>query len=161
MSSTPKKLNWKGAPAPERVTLKGAHVTVVPLNAAKHSKPLYELTRDPSEHFTYDYLPTGPFLTFAEFERFIAYFASDKRMQAYLFLALESLARPQELLYLRIRDVQFFDNYAKIYVSQHGKEGTKLIQCIDSFYYIQQWFCEHPNRKNKDAFLFTTNGGSG
>jgi len=28
-------------------------------------------------------------LTFAEFERFIAYFASDKRMQAYLFLALE------------------------------------------------------------------------
>lgn len=61
-------LNWKGVPAPERVTLKGAHVTVVPLNAADHTQPLYELTKDPSEHFTFDYLPTGPFHTFAEFE---------------------------------------------------------------------------------------------
>ena len=99
-------------------------------------------------------------LTLEEFEKLVVYFSKDPRLQAYLTLAFESLARPQELLYLRIKDVQFFDDFAKIYVSQHGKEGTKLIQCIDSFLYVQKWFRIHPNRRSKDAYLFTTHGGN-
>ena len=99
-------------------------------------------------------------LTLEEFEKLVIYFSKDPRLQAYLTLAFESLARPQELLYLRIKDIQFYDDYAKIYVSQHGKEGTKLIQCIDSFLYVQRWFKIHPNRRSKDAYLFTTHGGN-
>ena len=71
MSSPPKKLNWKGAPAPERVTLKGAHVNVVPLNAADHTAALYDLIKDPSEHFIWDYMPTGPYLNPEDFAEFM------------------------------------------------------------------------------------------
>ena len=39
--------------------------------------------------------------TWEEFEQLLQYFAQDPRMQAYLFLALESLGRPQELLYIK------------------------------------------------------------
>jgi hypothetical protein len=44
-------------------------------------------------------------------------------MQAYISLAVESLARPQELLYLKVRDVETHENYARISISEHGKEG--------------------------------------
>ncbi len=63
-------------------------------------------------------------LTWEEFEKIMNYFSKDARMQAYLFLALESLGRPQELLYIKIKDVELYDSYAKIWISEHGKEGT-------------------------------------
>lgn len=99
-------------------------------------------------------------LTVEEFERIVSYFKGDLRIQAYLMLAMESLARPQELMYLRIGNVEVFDSYAKIYVTEHGKEGAKLIQCIDSFPFVQKWLSRHPDGSNKDAFLFTTNCGN-
>lgn len=60
--------DWKGCPAPERVTLEGQHVTIVPLSAADHGKPLFDLIKDPSEHFMWDYMSVGPFKTFEKFE---------------------------------------------------------------------------------------------
>lgn len=99
-------------------------------------------------------------LTLDEFEKLVVYFSKDTRMQAYLTLALESLARPQELLYLKLKDIQFFDDFAKIYVSEHSKEGVKLIQCIDSFPYVQKWLKTHPNRKEKTAYLFSNLSGN-
>lgn len=41
-------------------------------------------------------------LSWSEFERLVAYFSADPRIQAFLTLATESLARPQELLYVAI-----------------------------------------------------------
>lgn len=57
-----------------------------------------------------------------DFERLIDYFSSDIRMQCFLSLALESIGRPQELLYRRIEDVELKDNYAIINLTDHGKE---------------------------------------
>ena len=76
-------------------------------------------------------------------------------MQAYLTLSLESLARPQEILYTRIKDVELSDNYAKVYVSEHGKEGTKFLICIESYNYLTRWIDNHPFKGNKESFLFT------
>jgi len=59
-----------------------------------------------------------------EFEKLVQAFSQDIRLQAYLTLAFESLGRPQELLYTRIKDVELHDNYAKIWISEHGKEGV-------------------------------------
>lgn len=97
-------------------------------------------------------------LSWEEFERVVDYFSGDPRIQAYLTLALESLARPQELLYVKTGDVELFDNYAKIYISEHGKEGVGLLQCIDSYPYVLKWLNVHPLRKNKEAFLFINVG---
>lgn len=95
-----------------------------------------------------------------EFESLVGYFGKDPRIQAFLTLSLESLARPQELLYVKIEDVKLFDNYAKIYISEHGKEGTGLIQCIDSYPYLAKWLSVHPNKGNKQSFLFVNIGNT-
>ena len=97
-------------------------------------------------------------LTREEIERLMAYFSSDPRIQAYISLAIESLARPQELLYLRITDVELYDNYAKIYLAEHGKEGAGLLQCIDSYPYLLKWLNLHPLKKDREAFLFINTG---
>ena len=97
-------------------------------------------------------------LSWGEFESLINYFSGDPRIQAYLTLALESLGRPQEILYRKIGDVELFDNYAKIIISEHGKEGVGLLQCIDSYPYLLKWLDIHPLKKNKEAFLFLNTG---
>jgi len=99
-------------------------------------------------------------LSWEEFERLVDYFSNDPRMQAYLTLSLESLARPQELLYVKIGDVELYDNYAKIWISEHGKEGVGLLQCIDSYPYLLKWLDFHPLKKDKNAFLFVNTGGT-
>ncbi|MBU2541726.1 MAG: site-specific integrase [Candidatus Omnitrophica bacterium] len=96
--------------------------------------------------------------TTQELQNIISYFGKDPRMQAYLTLALESLGRPQELLYLRIGNVEMHDNYAKIFLSEHGKEGTGILQCIDSYPYLLKWLNQHPLKNNPQAFLFVNTG---
>jgi len=98
-------------------------------------------------------------LTVDEVERLLQAFSSDKRLQAFLALSLESLRRPQELLFVRIRDVELHDSYAKVWISSHGKEGPGLAQCIDSYPYLAVWLNEHPLRHDPDAFLFISLGG--
>jgi hypothetical protein len=54
--------------------------------------------------------------------------------------------------------VKLYDNYAKIYVTDHGKEGTKFLMVIDSYPYLKRWLDKHPLRKNEDAYLFINLG---
>lgn len=93
-------------------------------------------------------------LTLEEYERILNYFNNDSRMQCYLNLALESLGRPQEMLYIRLRDIEKYDNYAKLWISEHGKEGIGFLQCIDSYPYLIKWLKEHPKPQGDDSFLF-------
>ncbi len=95
-------------------------------------------------------------LTFPEYQKIVKAFSGDKRLQAFLTLANESLGRPQEILYVRLRDVEMHDNWAKVWISEHGKEGTGFLQCIESFLYLADWLNEHPLRHDQDAFLFIT-----
>lgn len=100
-------------------------------------------------------------LTYEEIEKIVAYFSSDPRMQLFLMLSVESLSRPQELLYTRLKDIDMHDNYAKINISEHGKEGIGFLQCIDSFPYLQEWLRKHPTQKDKNSFLFINIGRKG
>ncbi|MFH1972082.1 MAG: tyrosine-type recombinase/integrase [archaeon] len=97
-------------------------------------------------------------LDFEEYERLIKYFDKDPRMQAYLTLAVESLGRPQEIMYTKINDLEIYDSYAKIWISEHGKEGCGFLQCIDSFPYLLEWLKVHPFKTNKDSYLFVSIG---
>lgn len=98
-------------------------------------------------------------MTYQEYERIVSYFKNNAKMQAYLTLALESLGRPQELLYLRIKDIELHDNYAKIHISEHGKEGIGILQCINSYPYLLSWLQKHPLSKDSNAFLFVSDRG--
>lgn len=97
-------------------------------------------------------------LTWEEFQRIMGYFSGDTQMQAYLMLAVESLGRPQEILYTKIKDYEFHDNFAKVWISEHGKEGTGFLQCIDSYPYVMEWFKQHPYKHDPNCFFFIAQG---
>ena len=96
-----------------------------------------------------------------ELARLIAAFGDDTRMQALLTLIVESLGRPQEILGRNLEDVELFDNFAKVYISEHGKEGIGFLRCIDSYYYLTKWLNEHPLRDNPKSPLFVNLGMRG
>jgi len=93
-------------------------------------------------------------LTWEEFESLVKYFSDNPRMQAFITLAIESLGRPQEILYTKIKDLEVYENYAKLHISEHGKEGIGILQCIDSFPYVMRWLSQHPLKENPKSFLF-------
>ena len=97
-------------------------------------------------------------LDFDEFHKILDFFSNDLRMQAYLMLALESIARPQELLYRKWRDFKPDTNYAIINLSDHGKEGTGILQCIDSYPFLLRWQDVHPFKNDPEAYIFINTG---
>ena len=99
-------------------------------------------------------------LTLEEFEKIVDYFSNDPRLQAYITFSFESLARPQEILYRKIGNLELHDNYAKIWLTDHGKEGVGMLQCIDSFPYLLKWLEVHPFRNDKNAYLFINTGNA-
>lgn len=100
-------------------------------------------------------------LTLEEFEKLLKAFSQDVRLQAFLSLAFESLGRPQEILYTKIKDIEIKDNFAQVWISEHGKEGTGFLECIDSFPYVVEWYNKHPLRNNPDAYFFINLGDFG
>lgn len=98
-------------------------------------------------------------LTFEEYERIINFFSGDEVMQAYIALAFETLARPQEIFFLKIGGVELFDNYATLQVAEHGKEGPKQLLSADSFPYLLRMLEKHKDGKNKEAYLFLNQYG--
>lgn len=99
-------------------------------------------------------------ISWEEFEKLMDYFSDNPQMQFYLALSVESLGRPQEICYTRIKDVEINENYARIWISSHGKEGTKFLQCIDSYPYLVKWLEKHPYKNDPTSFLFLSNGKS-
>lgn len=99
-------------------------------------------------------------LTWEEFEQIVNYFSNDPRIQAYLTLQLESLTRPQELLFRTIGEIEHFDFYAKIYLTDHCKEKPSFASSIDSYPYLLKWLKIHPQADNKNAFIFVNTGNT-
>jgi integrase len=97
-------------------------------------------------------------LTWQEFQKLVQFFSNDIRIQAYLTLAFESLGRPQEILYTKIRDYEFQDSFARVWISEHGKEGTGVLQCIDSYPFVAEWFKRHPFKEEPDRYFFINIG---
>jgi integrase len=98
-------------------------------------------------------------LTLEEFDNIMKFFCNDVVIQSFLSLAFESLARPQELCYTKIEDLEIHENYAILNVSEHGKEGIKKLLSIDSFPYVLKMYNSHKKRNNKESFLFLNEYG--
>lgn len=92
-----------------------------------------------------------------EIDLFLQYCPS-KRDKCYVAMALDTSARPHELLALRIEDIHFKANpktgmqYAEILVS--GKTKTRTIPLIYSLPYVKEWIAQHPQSANPKAPLF-------
>lgn len=96
--------------------------------------------------------------TLEEFKKLMDSFSNDPRMQCLLTTIQESLSRPQEILGRKIKDVEMHDNYAKIYITEHGKEGVGFLRIIDSYFYLSKWINSHPLKSDPEAYLFINLG---
>lgn len=66
-------LNWRPAATPEKRTLPGRYVNLVPLDVATHGDDLWEALQGPdSDSLLWDYLPYGPFPERAPFDAWLA-----------------------------------------------------------------------------------------
>jgi|HubBroStandDraft_1064217.scaffolds.fasta_scaffold157384_2 RimJ/RimL family protein N-acetyltransferase len=59
MAPSKKALNWKPAPLPGPVTLRGRYVTLEPIDAARHAEPIWEAVRGHDELWAW--LAYGPY----------------------------------------------------------------------------------------------------
>ena len=98
-------------------------------------------------------------LTWQEYETILEYFSQNTMMKAFITFSVECLGRPQELMYLKLKNVHIEEGYAKIYIAEHGKEGIGLLRCVDSFPYILKWYNEHPYKNNPEGYLFVNSKG--
>lgn len=89
-----------------------------------------------------------------EMKKILQYFETDKRIQALVSLLYFEFPRPQEILWRKIKDVELFDNYGKLHVTSHGKEGLKFIEIIESYPYVADWLSIHPFKNDPEAYLF-------
>ena len=96
--------------------------------------------------------------TIEEHSLFLKYCPSI-RDKCYHSMALDTSARPHELLNLKIKDVKFKVSsegvqYAEITVK--GKTGSRTLPLIDSIPYIKEWILNHPEGRNPDSWLFVS-----
>ncbi len=77
-------------------------------------------------------------------------------------MVLDTSARPHELLNLRIEDIQFkistddSKQYAEITIN--GKTGQRTVPLINSIPYVKEWLLDHPFGKNKNYWIFISQG---
>ena len=85
-------------------------------------------------------------------------YCPDKRDQCYHAMAIDTSARPHELLNLQISDLRFNiteegRQYAELVIKQ-GKTGGRTVPLIDSIPYIKSWISDPPSGTNPDSWLF-------
>ena len=84
------------------------------------------------------------------------------RMRAYHAIALDTSARPHELLKLKIKDLKervipAVKDRPECVIYQFlvkGKTGTRALALTNSMAYAKEWLAHHPQRANKEAFPF-------
>jgi site-specific recombinase XerD len=84
-------------------------------------------------------------------------FASSRRDKALIFVLYESGGRIGEIGGLRIKDISFDDNGARIKVS--GKTGYRIIRIVLSAPYLLDWVNNHPNSGDRDSFIWVSKLG--
>jgi integrase len=77
------------------------------------------------------------------------------RDRALLSVLYETGARIGEILFLRLRAIEFDKNGAKVSIPHFGKTGSRRVRIISSVPYLQEWYNKHPDRENPDAYFWT------
>ncbi|MFC1800781.1 tyrosine-type recombinase/integrase [Nanoarchaeota archaeon] len=82
--------------------------------------------------------------------------ARNSRDKAFISTLYESGCRIGELGTIKLKNVAF-DKYGTL-LCVNGKTGPRKIRVINSTSFISQWLNDHPDRNNKEAFVWVTIG---
>jgi len=77
---------------------------------------------------------------------------TNPRDKALILVLYESGCRIGELLYMKLKNVQF-DNYGGVLIV-NGKTGSRRVRIIASVQILGQWLQEHPDKNNSNAPLW-------
>ncbi len=78
--------------------------------------------------------------------------AQNPRDQALISMLAESGCRITELASLRLKNITFDEHGARIHVD--GKTGMRKVRLIKSVHHLEQWLALHPDKHNREAFLW-------
>jgi integrase len=98
-----------------------------------------------------------------EYAIFLKY-CPDTRDRCYHAIAIDTSARPHEILNLKISDIKFnvtedHIQYAEVRINE-GKTGPRTVPLIDSIPYLKEWLSDHPAGTNNNSWLFVSRGNS-
>jgi site-specific recombinase XerD len=80
--------------------------------------------------------------------------ARTSRDRAFISTIYDTGARIGEILFLRIRGVEFDKHGAILSIPHFGKTGSRRVRIVPSVPYIQEWLNKHPDKKNPDAYIW-------
>lgn len=106
------------------------------------------------------------FLTIDEYKQILRYFSTERpediEIKALLGIIFDTCCRPQEALFIQKKGIIDYEEYAKILLFSHGKEGVNngFLQVIDSYPYLIDWIRIHPKFENENDLLFINLGQS-
>ncbi len=154
-------VEWSGARAPERTTLRGAHALLRPLDAALDAAPLYAVSHPPEGDPTiWTYLPDGPYESAEHLRRMLA---SAEASEDPLYFAIERKGGERALglaSYLRIEPASGVIEIGQIWFGrplQRTSAATEAIYLLarhafDELGYRRlEWKCNALNAASRRA----------
>jgi len=95
-------------------------------------------------------------LTLEEYQRVKVHFSQEPMWALFVCMLYDDFARPQELCYINLDDIELFEFHARIKINEHSKERPKVIQIIEGVDYLIDWLAMHPLKYKgiHDAPLF-------
>jgi RimJ/RimL family protein N-acetyltransferase len=155
------QIDWKGAQAPTRTTLRGAHVLLRPVDPVRDAEPLYAVSHPPDGDETiWTYLPDGPYESPEKLRRMLA---SVESSEDPLFFTIEPDAgeRPLGLCcYMRIKPHWGVIEIGHIWFGAPLKRTTAATEAIylmarhafdDLGYRRLEWKCNSLNAASRRA----------
>ena len=84
------------------------------------------------------------------------------RERCYHMISRDLSCRPQEIMKLKLKDINFKNNgdYQYAEVLLNGKTGSRSIPLINSIPYLKDWIDQHPQKGNPNSYLICGFGKS-
>src|SRR5215831_7543350 len=81
-------------------------------------------------------------------------YCPDARIKGYHGLAIDTGARPHELLQLKMQDIVWPPDGQGPKLSLNGKTGPRTVRSMRYYRYVREWWEQHPKRSIPSAILF-------
>jgi RimJ/RimL family protein N-acetyltransferase len=147
---------------PQRVTLEGRLVSLVPLDPARHGESLWKSVRDPKNDPLWDYLADGPFREFAAFNAALAGKAASDDPLFFAIVARHSGDAAGYASYMRIEPAHRVIEVGGILFTpalQRTAAATEAMYLMarhvfeDLGYRRYEWKCDARNEPSRRAAL--------
>jgi RimJ/RimL family protein N-acetyltransferase len=161
--------DWKAPPAPPHVELAGRYCRLVPLNAARHARELFDAQREDQAGERWTYLFHGPYTDFAPYEKWCTEAQSSRDPQFYAVVDAANGRAVGSAAYMRIEPRHGVIEVGNIYLAPRLARSRAATQAIYLFlanafelgYRRFEWKCDScnlPSRVAATRFGFTYEG---